>query len=69
MIDRVVGKIRAAKVPIATRAAISAPASVTRAPTALAAAKPTRPRISAGRRPNLSDRLPMASTREAKARL
>ncbi len=51
MIDRVVGKITAAAAPMATRAAISAPDEVTIAPTALAAAKPTSPRISAGRRP------------------
>ena len=69
MIDRVVGKISAAKVPIATRAAIRAPALVTRAPAALAAAKPTRPTIRAGRRPKRSERLPMASTSAAKARL
>ncbi len=69
MIDSVVGKISAAKVPIAILAAIRAPASVTRAPVALAAANPTRPTISAGRRPKRSERLPMASTSAAKARL
>jgi hypothetical protein len=42
---------------------------VTRAPAALARAKPTRPRTSAGRRPYRSERLPIASTSAAKARL
>src|SRR3954453_17225042 len=42
MIDRVVGKINAAKVPIANRVATSAPAEVTKAPAALATAKPPR---------------------------
>ena len=51
MIDSVVGKITAAAAPIANRAAISAPAESTTAPTMLAAANPSRPRISAGRRP------------------
>ncbi len=51
MIDSVVGKMTAAAMPIATRAAISAPAESTRAPTVLAAANPSRPRMSAGRRP------------------
>ena len=51
MIDSVVGKMTAAAVPIATRAAINAPDESTSAPTMLAAAKPSRPRISAGRRP------------------
>ena len=69
MIDRVVGKIRAAKKPIAARAAISASGVVTRAPATLAAANPTRPPIRAGRRPKRSETLPMASTRPAKARL
>ena len=70
MIDNVVGKISAAAAPIANRAAISAPASSRpRAPTTLAAAKPTSPRISAGRRPKRSERLPAASTSAAKARL
>ena len=69
MIDKVVGKIRAANVPIRKRVATSALAEVTRAPAALAAAKPTRPVIRAGLRPKRSDRLPAASTRPANARL
>ena len=51
MIDSVVGKIRAAKTPMPTRAAISAPVLSTRPPMTLAVAKPSRPTISAGRRP------------------
>ncbi len=69
MIDSVVGKISAAKKPIPPRAATSASGVVTRAPTTLAAANPTSPPISAGRRPNRSETLPIASTRPAKARL
>ena len=69
MIDSVVGKMTAADMPIATRAAMSAPDESTRAPTMLAPAKAIRPRISAGRRPKRSGRLPAASTRAAKARL
>ena len=69
MIDSVVGKISAAKTPIATRAAINALLLSTSAAAALLAAKPARPTMSAGRRPYLSDRLPMARTRAAKARL
>ena len=51
MIDNVVGKISAAKMPILNRAAISVPVLVASAPRALVAANPSRPRISAGRRP------------------
>ena len=69
MIDSVAGKITAAQTPAATRVATSAPAESTIAEAALASPKPSRPRISAGRRPNRSDRLPAASTRAAKARL
>jgi hypothetical protein len=69
MMDRVVGKITAAKAPITNRMATNAPAEVTRAPPALAAANPMSPTISAGRRPNRSERLPAASTSPANARL
>ncbi len=69
MIDSVVGKMTAAKVPIANRETTSASPLVESAPATLAAAKPSRPRISAGRRPYRSDRLPAASTSAAKARL
>ena len=69
MIDNVVGKINAAKAPIRNRVATRASAEVTRAPTALAAPKPSSPMISAGRRPNRSERLPAARTSPAKARL
>ncbi len=69
MIDSVVGKIRAAHTPIAKRSATSWPAVEARAATPVAVANPSRPSTSAGRRPNRSDRLPIASTRAANARL
>ena len=69
MIDSVVGKITAAQAPAANRVATSAPDESASAEAALARPKPSRPRISAGRRPNRSDRLPAASTSAAKARL
>ena len=69
MIDRVVGKMTAAHTPMATRIATSAPLESTNAAAPLLSAKPARPRISAGRRPNRSERLPIASTSAAKARL
>ena len=69
MIDSVVGKISAAKTPITHRTAMSAPLLSTSAAAALLAAKPARPTTSAGRRPNRSERLPIARTSAAKARL
>ncbi len=69
MIERVVGKISAAKVPITKRSAISAPLESTSAAAAVLSAKPASPTISAGRRPNRSERLPIASTSAAKERL
>ena len=69
MIDSVAGKITAAQAPAANRVATSAPDESASAEAALARPKPSRPRISAGRRPNRSDRLPAASTSAAKARL
>ena len=67
--DSVAGKISAAKAPMTTRAAISAPSELTSPPTVVATAKPTRPMSSAGRRPYRSERLPAARTRAANARL
>ena len=69
MIDSVVGKIRAAQAPIAKRATTRAPGESTRAPQALAPAKPSSRDQSAGRRPNRSEALPAARTSAAKARL
>ena len=69
MIDRVVGKIRAANMPMANRTAISAPLLPTTAPSPLASANPPRPTSSAGRRPNRSPSEPAVRTRPAKARL
>ena len=69
MIESVVGKISAAQVPITKRSAISASLESTRAATPLASAKPPSPVSSAGRRPQRSERLPIASTSAAKERL
>ena len=65
----VVGKISAAKAPITKRAATSSPGEVQSAAATLAAAKPSSPAISAGRRPKRSPRLPAESTSAANARL
>ncbi len=67
--DRVVGKISAALMPITTRSAMSAPTLSTSAAAPLLVANAASPRTRAGRRPNRSLRLPIASTRAAKARL
>ncbi len=70
MIDSVVGKIRAAKTPIAARAAISAPGVVTQRPgdagdgEADQADDQGRPPAEA-----VAETLPVARTRPAKARL
>ena len=69
MIESVVGKISAAEMPITKRSAMRALLLSTIAATPLLTAKPVRPRSRAGRRPNRSERLPIASTSAANARL
>ena len=69
MIDRVVGKISAALMPMSTRITMSAPTPSTSAATPLLSVKAASPTTSAGRRPNRSLRLPMARTSAANERL
>ena len=61
-IERVPGMIMAAPTPIATRAAISGPGVVARAPSPEAAPNKTRPTLSRRLRPNRSLTAPIVMT-------